>query len=312
MMLLCLDGGTTNTRIRLTDGKNVIDSIKVNIGSSSLDNEKLKQSIKEMIATLLSRNNLNEKEINAVLSAGMVTSELGIYELPHLVTPVSAVDLANGIKTITFPKITSIPFLFIPGVKNNTPEPAMMRGEETECFGLLKCASNVDSATVILPGTHNKAIVVENGKITSIASMMSGELLNAIWHNTILSFSLPDTPCKTVNSEALLEGANYCKKFGFTDAALRIRWIGKCNIRSDEWLSNYLIGAVLYCDIISIDANSKGLPLIIGGGNPLKEEMTVLCSHFLNNDILPVEDEFSINATAIGQNYLYQLKTTII
>lgn len=308
MMLLCLDGGTTNTRIRLTDGKTVIDSVKADIGSSSSDNQKLKQSIKEMIAALLSRNKLDETEIAAVLSAGMVTSELGLYELPHLITPVSASDLASGIKTLNFPEITSIPFMFIPGVKNNTPEPTMMRGEETECFGLLTGVPDVDSAAVILPGTHNKVILVEGGKITSIASMMSGELLNAVWHNTILSFSLPDALCKAVNTEPLLEGANQCKNFGFTDAALRVRWMGKCHTRSEEWLGNYLIGAVLYCDIISINANAKGLPLIIGGSDPLKEEMTVLCGHFLTNDIIPVEDGYSTNATAIGQNYLYQIK----
>lgn len=306
MKLFFLDGGTTNTRITLMADGEIKDFEKNSVGSCMKNNIALKQSVKEMITAMLNRNNLCESDVSAIVSSGMVTSELGLYELPHLVTPVGATELAKGIKKVTIDEITSIPFLFIPGVINNDALPDMMRGEEAECIGLIENLKSVKRVAVILPGTHNKIVLVKNKKIVSISSMMSGELLSALWHNTILSINLPQTPSDSFDADALLEGAHYCKKYGLTDAALRVRSMAKANTKTAEWLGSYLIGAVLYCDIIAIKEKAKGYPLLIGGSAALKAENTLLCKEFLHNKIIETDCDIAQSATTIGQQYIYK------
>ena len=76
----------------------------------------------------------------------MVTSNLGLCEIPHKISPASAYDLSNGVVEKSFNELGNIPFYFIPGVKNKINEENidpladmdMMRGEEAETFGVLE------------------------------------------------------------------------------------------------------------------------------------------------------------------------------
>ena len=304
-MILCLDGGTTNTRIRLMDGTRTVDAEAVKIGSSERDNRALRDAVAQMIRTLLTRNGLRQADIPAILAAGMVTSEFGLYELPHLLLPAGIDELARGAKRVEIPEITSIPFWFVPGVKGTDAEPDMMRGEETECVGLCAAMGVREPAAVILPGTHNKVILFDGERMTAIASMMSGEMIAALSGHTLLRHSLPDPLPKAYDETALFAGADYCRQYGLTDAALRVRSIAKAGTRTPEWLSSYLVGAVLYCDIISIREKSHGYPLLIGGSDPLRSEVTLLAARYLDNRLLPVDPDLSAAATAVGQDRIY-------
>ncbi len=308
-MLLCLDGGTTNTRIRLMTDDKVTDTVQVKIGSSEKDNTALKCAVKEMISKILERNNLQEKDICAVLTAGMITSEFGLFELPHITAPAGVKEFADSIKEVLLPEISTIPFWFIPGLKNNEPEPNMMRGEETECIGLCASLNVHEPVAIILPGTHNKVILFDENKITACNSMMSGELIAALHGYTLLRHALPEKLPKEYDESALFAGADYCKMYGLTDAALRVRSIQKAGTRTQDWLASYLVGAVLYCDIIAISGKSQGCRLLIGGANPLRSEVASLCARYLPNLITVLEDSVSVNATAIGQKVIYDEKT---
>lgn len=309
MMLLCLDGGTTNTRLRLLTEGTVTDSVSVKVGSSDSNTSRLKKAVKEMISSLLDRSGLKESDIEVIMAAGMITSEFGLYEVPHIIAPAGVKEFADGIKEVTLPEITPIPFWFIPGFKNDAPEPDMMRGEETECIGL--CASlNVHEPTaVILPGTHNKVILFDGKRVTSCGSMMSGELISVLCGNTILRYDLPDPLPKEYEKDALFAGADHCKTYGLTDAALRVRSIRKAGTRTPSWLASFLVGAVLYCDVIAIGAKSEGRRLVIGGADPLRSETAELCARYLPNGITAANDTLTAGATAYGQYVIYKEKT---
>lgn len=298
--LLCLDGGTTNTRIRLTENGRIIDSVSSHVGSNKKNNMELRQCVKEMIATILGRNSLREEDIPFIMACGMVTSELGLYELPHIFTPAGAEELKAGIKEVSLPDITGIPVRFIPGIKEQGPEPNMMRGEETECIGLLSAYGIDRPVVLILPGTHNKVINYDGKRITAVYSMMSGEMIAALSGHTILKNTLPEKLPKEFDEKALIEGALECRKCGLTGAALRERSIGLTKTGSDVWLSSFLAGAVLYCDMIAIKEKSEGKPLLIGGQSPLREEIAVLCGYFLKNELTCADEEAAVNASADG------------
>jgi len=138
---ICIDGGTTNTRITVVTSGKIADKEFISMGSKdNIDsNGKFKAEIKRGIEELINRNSLKLQQISAVIASGMITSEYGLKEVPHVKAPAGIKELKNGLVKAEFGEICDIPFYFIPGVilKNGELQTDMMRGEETEIMGLL-------------------------------------------------------------------------------------------------------------------------------------------------------------------------------
>lgn len=262
-MILTLDGGTTNTRLYLFEGDRLIDSISRPIGSNRKDNEPLRRAVSDMITTMRRHGS-----IEAIVASGMVTSELGLYELPHLPAPAGVKELAAGAARVTLP-FCDIPFVFIPGIKTNTD---MMRGEETECMGL----GLTGPCAVVLPGTHNKVILFDGEKITDLMTMLSGEMIAALKDHTILRQSLPERLPNEVNEEQLLAGAAMTKEYGLSAALFRVRSLSKLEHLPQEQLCNFYVGAILQNDAQAIRAFAGDRPVLVGGKEPLRRELCAL------------------------------------
>ncbi len=66
-----------------------------------------------------------------------------------------------------------------------------MRGEETETYALIEQYGAGQNTIYILPGSHNKYVFVdENSTILATSTTLSGELLNSIVNDTIVSSSV--------------------------------------------------------------------------------------------------------------------------
>ena len=63
---ICIDGGTTNTRINLVCEYKLVDSMKFNVGArSGIDNKNLlRTTVRDVIAELLARNNMDKTGIS--------------------------------------------------------------------------------------------------------------------------------------------------------------------------------------------------------------------------------------------------------
>ena len=82
---------------------------------------------------------IRESDVIRILASGMITSEFGLYELPHLTAPAGIKELHDSMAEVSFPEISPIPFVFIRGIKVNSDKLCdfdMMRGEETELVGI--------------------------------------------------------------------------------------------------------------------------------------------------------------------------------
>ena len=92
------DSGTTNSRAYLL-GENceLLATAKREVGSkdSALagSNKVLILALKELYDELLSQNGLRDGDVNAIYASGMITSNVGLLEIPHLIAPASAADL---------------------------------------------------------------------------------------------------------------------------------------------------------------------------------------------------------------------------
>ena len=133
----------------------------------------------------------------------MITSSLGLVEIPHLPAPAGLADLSAAIHTCRFPEITHLPILLIPGVRSGPSRCSletigsadMIRGEESLCMGLLASGRLKAGSKLLNLGSHWKIISIDDeGRIVASVTSLSGELIHATQTQTILASALPCRP----------------------------------------------------------------------------------------------------------------------
>jgi 2-dehydro-3-deoxygalactonokinase len=122
-----------------------------------------------------------------VLLSGMITSRNGWIETPYVEAPATLAQLAAGAREITAKNRMLLRFL--PGVCVKGASPDVMRGEEIQVFGSV---GPLESATVVLPGTHSKWVRVQAGVLHDFKSFMTGEVFAALKAHTILGRLIPE------------------------------------------------------------------------------------------------------------------------
>ena len=269
-MFLIIDGGTTNLRVTLLNDKHEpLDGIVRDGGVRHTavegNNSCLKAMLAECIHQLLARNGLNANDVKKCVAYGMITSDMGLLEIPHVPAPASAGDLHDAMQTRTFPEIAPFPIHFIPGVRNfagpvdleNFGMMDMMRGEETEAVGLFTLLEPDTSAMFVLPGSHNKFVAMSaEGRILGCMTSISGELLDAMTHHTILADAVGGAFVSPEDYDAkmAMEGAWACAQNGLGRAAFSGRILKTLGKRTHAEVQSYLLGAALALDVQAMEA----------------------------------------------------------
>ncbi len=212
MKIASVDCGTTNSRVYIIDedgqilGKGV-RPVGVRDTTISGSRDLLKEGLKEAFADALTSASIALEEIDFALAAGMITSEIGLLEIPHLPAPAGMQDIAKNIKRIhdlaIFP--VDIPIHFIPGVRNPIPPKAepeqvgildFMRGEEAQVAGLVSKRSSNDGSlnngfTAVVLSSHTKFIPVDSGgRILGSVTTLSGQVYEAVKKETSIGKSI--------------------------------------------------------------------------------------------------------------------------
>ena len=169
--IITLDTGTTNTRVVLWDSKfRPAASAKSEVGvrNTAIDgsNRRLKAAVKECLERVLRDAGTSYDEVEAVIASGMITSNVGLVEIPHCVVPAGTDDLAAAVRKVSLPDVCPMPIHFVPGVKNsggpigfgNFEAMDIMRGEEVESIALLEQYPRGKSYLLVLPGSHMKFV----------------------------------------------------------------------------------------------------------------------------------------------------------
>ena len=171
MNVITVDSGTTNTRATLwkDDCPIYTASRPVGVRMTAIEgnNNALKQAVSQVIQEALSYG--NKKAPAILLASGMITSGLGLVEIPHLCAPITFDRLAKG---IIKKKIEGLnydqPIYFIPGIKNTDQKISLsscsamdvMRGEESETVAMAILSNSVKSSVFVLPGSHTKFVLL--------------------------------------------------------------------------------------------------------------------------------------------------------
>ncbi len=259
---LAIDSGTTNTRVWLIGAGRVLAKAKVQAGvrdtsrTGSLDF--LKQGIRKAVAQALAQR--DESPPSLALAAGMITSGLGLVEIPHVPAPTGWRNLARAVRRVDFADLYNLSIYFVPGVRSGpfpftldqAPEVDIIRGEETEIFGALDVFSLRGPLLYIHLGSHSKAIRVDSrNRIVSSVSTLTGELMEAVRTRTVLSHVLAQ-PGNRFNQKLLLKGAEWLRRFGFPRTLFLIRILEMGRSYQVEELYSIFAGATVEADLQSL------------------------------------------------------------
>lgn len=319
MNVITLDTGTTNTRVTLWRDKEVIGKVSREVGvrDTAIDgnNNKLKKNINEAINEILKKNRLILNDIDKILASGMITSNVGLIEVPHLTGNIGIDELAKGMVSHYLPDVVEKTIWFIPGFKNNIKEVTLenceamdiMRGEEVETIGLLERLNVKGEALIILPGSHSKFVSInQKGKITGCLTSLAGELISVITNNTIIAGSLEHSLAREFNHDMVVDGYKKGSKCGINRTIFSVRIIEQFTNLSVNAKANFLLGVVLSDDLKAIK-NSSALKIssesnvIIAGKSILKNSFKAIIEedgYFKNVQV--VSDEEMDNLAGYG------------
>ena len=208
MYFAIIDCGTTNSRVYILDEQfNLVSKTLKKVGVLDTvvngSNEILKAGLKELFESTVNKAGLKISDIKFAIAFGMITSEVGLIEIPHLWAPVGIGELAKGIKIVNNPEVFSvdIPMIFIRGIKNYFPENTtykdirkvdFMRGEETQVAGLISLYPGLHyPVTMVVLSSHTKYIYInKEKKICSSLTTLSGQTYEAIRKDTFIGKSI--------------------------------------------------------------------------------------------------------------------------
>lgn len=267
--IITVDGGTSNTRTYLwTANGQILTQRSQAIGAKTSaingSNQAWKKAIHNMIESMLTECAVSDNAVQGVYMSGMLTSDLGILEVPHLTAPVSMKNYQEHLVRVHLPEVFSKEIVLIPGIKNTLSNPEsldslrtfdIMRGEETETYALIEQYGAGQNTIYILPGSHNKYVFVdENSTILATSTTLSGELLNSIVNDTIVASSVDHgfPTMEHYNLEMIQYGCEMHRKEGIGRALLLTRLFDRFGKQSKYNLQNYVLGVVLESDLSAL------------------------------------------------------------
>lgn len=298
-MYMIMDMGTTNTRLYLCSDDQPIMSVKGSFGAAfgkKHGRPELVRHVQMLLKELLDKCAVDAEAVECILAVGMAGSEMGLWEIPHILLPADARRLAKNIRPMELDGIP-IPFLVIPGVKKTAGETLldMMRGEEVETVGLAHKLQLTDDAVFLLPGTHNKVVHVSaGGEIRDLYTTFSGELLDSLISHTILAGQAAHD--FGIVPSQVRRGAAYAEENGVNAAAYHVRVMAK-NGESLDATSSFLYGSVLGEDVGLIRRMARGKTIYLSGRKVLREVYAILLE---DENVVVLRDEADIHPMVAG------------
>jgi 2-dehydro-3-deoxygalactonokinase len=342
---IALDGGTTNTRARLLDGPRLVATARraVGVRDTVLDDSSMRpagaptpagpanrqallRAVREVIEevrgiwekeAMVGRGAGEAPGLVSLVAAGMLSSEVGLFAVPHVLAPAGLDDLAHASQLVSVPEVDERPILVVPGVRTPAAdgpsgwfESDVMRGEECETFGAhaaLAAAGRLvpgRGSVFLWPGSHTKLVEVDaGGRIVRSFTTLAGEILQAVAQQTLLAASLPRVLPDRLDRDAALDGATAAERFGLGRAAFLVRIAALSGTLDEQGRASFWIGATIAADVI----NLAGHPILgadrsvyVGGREPLRALYSSELARRHAGPVIALDDPLAETASALG------------
>ncbi len=247
---IAVDWGTTNRRAYLVhaDGR-VLDTVRDDRGVLAIE----RSDYPDELATL--RDKLGALP---VIAAGMIGSTRGWVDAPYVAAPADLAALAAA-RAIVPGEDVSI----VPGVKLTGPRSDVMRGEEVQVLGAIAAGLAPADALFCQPGTHNKWVRTEAGRIVDVSTAMTGELFALLRGNGVLKGMLDGV---VADGPAFRDGL--ARGAGATDltvALFEVRAAVLLDALAPEDAAAFASGVLIGADVGARDLDGRDVHLLASG-----------------------------------------------
>ena len=233
--MIAVNWGTSNFRAYKLDAQGHVEAEKSSgRGAISVPSGGFQDAL---MAEILEWMDMHE---NRVLMCGMVGARRGWKEAPYLQVPTAFDQIVQGVIKLD---VDGLDARIVPGLigMDSNGVPDVMRGEETEILG---CAAQVGNNVLFcLPGTHTKWVRMDDGRIGSFSTSMTGDLFKAIRENTILRSCTQHEP--NDESAFLLGVARAGQEGELGHQLFGVRTLVLTGKMSDTSASSYLSGLLI-------------------------------------------------------------------
>ena len=210
------------------------------------------------------------------LISGMAGSRQGWQEAPYCPCPAGFAELAQHLLWLQPGRIALVPGLSCRGADAlHTPD--VMRGEEVQIFGALQRAG-LDSATLVLPGTHSKWVQVQGGRVTQFQTYMTGEVFALMGQHSILSQTLDLGGA--LDETVFLQGMAHSQQPGsILHHLFAVRTLGLFGHLNAAQLSSYLSGLLIGEELRQQRLSSLAGPVMVIGSEALTLRYRLALQH---------------------------------
>ena len=248
----------------------------------------------------------------------MLSSEVGLLAVPHVLAPAGLPELAAAVVSRTLPRIWPQPIHFVPGLRTPADEGPdgwmradVMRGEECETLGALTeltrrglVEPGLEGPVFVWPGSHTKLVEVDGqGRIRRSQTTLAGELIHSVARHTLIAASLPVELPLALDIESAEAGARATQGQGLERAAFLVRVAALLGTMRPEQRASFWIGAVVADDVGHLARHSilaRPRPVWVGGREPLRSLYSMWLAGLLEGPVTPLDDELAEAASALG------------
>jgi 2-dehydro-3-deoxygalactonokinase len=175
--LIAIDWGSSSFRAYLLEpGGGIVDEVASPRGVATVDKGAFPATLVSLTGGWMAAN----PEL-PIIASGMVGSRNGWIEAPYVECPAGAKEIcANFVTAEAGGRIVHI----VPGLASADEDglPDVIRGEEVEIVGIADSGARL----VVLPGSHSKWAVIDEGRVMRFRTFVTGELFSAIKDHTLV------------------------------------------------------------------------------------------------------------------------------
>lgn len=284
-----VDAGTTNTRVWLVRDDKILAHASAMVGVRDSARDGSTARIRAALHELISEVQANA-QASFVIAAGMITSALGLADVPHIAAPAGIMELAAATQTYQFPDVTDLPIFLVPGIRsgaascdfNTVSDVDVMRGEETLCVGLVELGWAQLPCTILNLGSHWKAIRLDaEGRVSSSITSLTGEMIHTTQTHTILASAVPHQRPVNIAPEWAEAGMRAQRQAGLARALFCVRLLEQKGHCTPEERLAFLIGAYIASDFDGLQNQGvlhAGQSVLLTGGGVIAETWAQILS----------------------------------
>ncbi len=264
--LIALDWGSSSFRAYLMSrGVMILDAIETADGVATVARGAFPDALRRLVGGWL-----DEHPSLPIIASGMVGSRHGWREAPYVKCPADPRDIAAGLVGVDAGgRLVHI----APGLsyEDEAGQPDVMRGEEVEILGIAHSGGRL----VVLPGSHSKWAIVEDGRVIAFRTFVTGELFSAIRDHTLAgAFARMGGPKPLGDAFALgvrrgaaaARGEDCTGVIGVLFGARSLPLMGKL---AEDDAGNYLSGLLIGAEIVEARRLFPGEAPQVAGANGL-------------------------------------------